>query len=161
MTDGSRPRGRRLTRYHRIGSPNDPARVLRDRPLECALCHADRSVETLVTTMERWWGRRFERSRLKELYGALDANPLDRTLLRGKPHEQGTAVGVLREYGGAAAVPLILPQLWNAYPLVRYFARRALEQASGRPVPIDVEQDPAAIQVAAKAWMEAAEGTKP
>ena len=33
-----------LTRYHRIGSPTDPARVLGDRPLECALCHADRSV---------------------------------------------------------------------------------------------------------------------
>jgi predicted CXXCH cytochrome family protein len=150
----------RLTRYHRIGSPNDPARVERDRPLECALCHADKSVETLVTTMERWWGRRFERSRLQELYGALDANPLAATLLHGKPHEQGTAVAALGDRGGPAAVPLILPQLWNAYPLVRYFARRALEQASGRPVPIDVEQDPAAIQAAAKAWMAAAPGTE-
>jgi predicted CXXCH cytochrome family protein len=143
----------RLTRYHRIGSPNDGARVEGDRPLECALCHADRSVETLVTTMERWWGRRFERSRLQELYGALDANPLAATLLHGKPHEQGTAVAALGEHGGHEAVPLIVPQLWNAYPLVRYFARRALEQASGRPVAIDVEQDAVAIQAAAKEWM--------
>ncbi len=30
-----------LTRYHRIGSPTDDNRVLRDRPLECALCHVD------------------------------------------------------------------------------------------------------------------------
>ena len=34
-----------LTRYHRIGSPTDEARVYGDRPLECALCHADWSVE--------------------------------------------------------------------------------------------------------------------
>ena len=37
-----------LTRYHRIGSPTDRARVEGDRPLECALCHADKSVAELV-----------------------------------------------------------------------------------------------------------------
>jgi predicted CXXCH cytochrome family protein len=148
----------RLTRYHRIGSPNDPARVEGDRPLDCALCHADRSVDTLVTTMERWWGHRFDRRRLRELYGALDANPLAATLLLGKPHEQATAAAALGEHGGREAVALILPQLSNAYPLVRYFARHALEQASGRPVPIDVEQDPAVIDVAAAQWLEAAKG---
>jgi predicted CXXCH cytochrome family protein len=40
-----------LTRYHRIGSPTDPARVLGDRPLECALCHADRSVRSLIEAL--------------------------------------------------------------------------------------------------------------
>ena len=30
-----------LVRYHRIGSPTDRERVEGDRPLECALCHAD------------------------------------------------------------------------------------------------------------------------
>ena len=44
-----------LTRYHRIGSPTEPARVLGDRPLECALCHADASVRHLVDAMEAWW----------------------------------------------------------------------------------------------------------
>ena len=44
--------GYQLTRYHRIGSPTDAARVEKDRPLECALCHADKSVASLVSTME-------------------------------------------------------------------------------------------------------------
>ena len=40
--------GYTLTRYHRIGSPDDPVRVERDRPLECALCHADKTVADLA-----------------------------------------------------------------------------------------------------------------
>src|SRR5262249_30016869 len=60
----------RLTRYHRIGSPTDRARVEGDRPLECALCHADRSVGELVETMERWWGKRYDRAALRALYGS-------------------------------------------------------------------------------------------
>ncbi|MFW5920254.1 MAG: cytochrome c3 family protein, partial [Polyangiales bacterium] len=50
-----------LTRYHRIGSPTDAERVEGDRPLECALCHQGKSVEELVTTMERWWGADYDR----------------------------------------------------------------------------------------------------
>ena len=44
-----------LGRYHRIASPTETAKVEGDRPLECALCHGDKSVETLVATMEAWW----------------------------------------------------------------------------------------------------------
>ena len=40
--------GYNLTRYHRIGSPTEKARVEGDRPLECALCHADKTVEELT-----------------------------------------------------------------------------------------------------------------
>jgi hypothetical protein len=55
-------------------------------------------------------------------------------------------------------LPLIATALTNPYPLVRYFAKQALEQASGRPVPIDVEQDPATIDASEKRWFaEAAE----
>lgn len=142
----------KLTRYHRIGSPNDPARVEGDRPLECALCHVDKTVEALVSNMEQWWGRKFDRQKLRALYGRLEAKPLVATLAYGKPHEQATAAVVLGERGGPAAAPLIATQLTNAYPLVRYFARRALEQASGRPVPIDVEQDSAAIDAEERRW---------
>jgi hypothetical protein len=144
-----------LTRYHRIGSPNDPARVEGDRPLECALCHADRSVAALVGTMERWWGGRFDRRKLLTLYGRLEAKPLVATVAYGKPHEVATAVVVLGERGGPNAVPFVASALTNAYPLVRYFARRALEHASGRPVAIDVEEDADRIQVALKRWQEA------
>ncbi|MDP8999799.1 MAG: hypothetical protein M3O46_06785, partial [Myxococcota bacterium] len=86
-----------LTRYHRIGSPTDPARVLGDRPLECALCHWDRSVRALVENMEAWWPVRYPRQRLQELYGSLDANTMHATLERGKPHERAVAIGVLGE----------------------------------------------------------------
>ena len=55
--------GYALTRYHRIGLPDDPARVERDRPLECALCHADKTVGELVGKMEAWWGRKYDRAR--------------------------------------------------------------------------------------------------
>ena len=143
----------RLTRYHRIGSPTDRERLEGDRPLECALCHVDRSVESLVGTMERWWGKHYDRNVLVKLYGRLEANPLAAAIAYGKPHEAATAAAALGERGGAEAIPLIVPVLTNPYPLVRYFARRALEQASGRPVPIDVESDPKVINEAAARWL--------
>jgi predicted CXXCH cytochrome family protein len=146
----------KLTRYHRIGSPNDPARVEADRPLECALCHSDRSVLSIVSTMERWWGRRFDRRKLAALYGRLEAKPLEATMAYGKPHEIATAAAVLGEKGGSAALSMISTALTNEYPLVRYFARRALEQASGRPVPIDVEQDVDAIRADLSKWLVSA-----
>jgi hypothetical protein len=105
--------------------------------------------------MERWWGRRFDRQKLKTLYGRLEAKPLIATIAYGKPHEVATAAAVLGEKGGAAAVPFIASALTNEYPLVRYFARRALERASGRPVAIDVEQDAAGIRAAMKTWQDA------
>jgi predicted CXXCH cytochrome family protein len=145
----------RLTRYHRIGSPTDRARVEGDRPLECALCHADKTVGSLVGTMEKWWNKRFDRSKLLKLYGRMEANPLVATIAYGKPHEEATAASVLGDRGGPAALPLIVPALANPYPLVRYFARHALEQASGHPVPIDVEQDPKSVNAAAATWLAA------
>jgi predicted CXXCH cytochrome family protein len=117
-----------LTRYHRVGSPTEPARVLGDRPLECALCHADASVRHLVDTMEAWWPReRYPRQRLEELYGSLDANVMRATLERGKAHEQAVAIGTLAEAHAKDAAPLIARQLGNEYPLVREWARRALD----------------------------------
>ena len=116
----------KLTRYHRIGSPTDPARVLGDRPLECALCHADRRVAELADAMEGWWPVRYPRQRLVELYGSLDANVIRATLERGKPHEQAVAIGVLAEGRALDAAPLIGRQLASEYPLVREWATRAL-----------------------------------
>jgi hypothetical protein len=129
-------------------------RVEGDRPLECALCHADRTVEQLVSTMERWWGRRYDREKLRRLYGGLDKNPLFATLAYGKPHEQATAASVLGELGGPSAVNAIALQLTNPIPLVRYYARAALEHASGRAVPIDVEAEDAEILRATQQWLK-------
>jgi predicted CXXCH cytochrome family protein len=119
--------GGSLTRYHRIGKPTDPARVLGDRPLECALCHTDRSVSHLVDAMEKWWPVRYPRQRLAELYGSLDANVVRATLDRGKPHEQAVALGLLGEAGARDAAPAVARQLGNEYPLVRQWAQRALD----------------------------------
>jgi hypothetical protein len=116
-----------LTRYHRIGSPTDPARVLGDRPLECALCHADRTVSDLVGAMEKWWPVKYPRQRLEELYGSPGANVIRATLERGKAHEQAVAIGVLSERRALDAAPLIARQLGNEYPLVREWAQRALD----------------------------------
>jgi len=143
-----------LTRYHRIGSPTERRRVEADRPVECALCHADQSVEGLVSTMERWWGKRYDRAALRALYGDdLSVNALRATLLRGKPHEQAVAIAVLGEARDRSAIPLLAAQLSHDYPLVRYFAQRALETVTGAPVPIDVGAPAAEVRRAAAAWL--------
>jgi predicted CXXCH cytochrome family protein len=145
--------GYELTRYHRIGSPTDEARVERDRPLECALCHADKSVGELVGAMERFWGKRYDRARLAELYGDLGASPLLATLARGKAHEQATAIHTLGERGVRSALGSIAEQLVNPYPLVRYFARGALEKLAGQPCDVDLDRDDADIEAAARRWL--------
>ena len=139
-----------LTRYHRIGSPTDPARVLGDRPLECALCHADRTVGSLVEAMEKWWPVRYPRQRLEELYGSMDASVMRATLERGKPHEKAVALGVLGEARDRAAAPLFAKELLDEYPLVREWAKRALVSTLGR-CDVDLAADDEAIARAAAA----------
>ena len=137
----------RLSSYHRIGSPTDPARVLRDRPLECALCHTDRSVEQLVATMESWWGKRYDRGALRALYGAdLGVNAI-RAALTGKPHEQGTAIGVLGERKAVGAERDLAPLLAHRLPILRFFARHAIESITGKPLPLDLHRNAAALKV--------------
>jgi predicted CXXCH cytochrome family protein len=146
--------GYALTRYHRIGSPNEVARVEGDRPLECALCHTRQSVGTLVSAMERFWGKRYDRARLGALYGDLAARPLAATLARGKPHEQAAALGVLAEGGSpfddAAALASAARQLANPVPLVRYYARRAVERLRGAPCDVDLDRPTPEIEAAAR-----------
>ncbi len=145
----------RLGAYHRIGSPTDPARVLRDRPLECALCHTDRSVEQLVATMERWWGKRYDRAALRALYGADLGIDAIRAALTGKPHEQGTAIGVLGERKVAGAERDIAPLLAHRLPILRFFARHAIESITGTPLPLDLHRNAAALKVEVRRWLAA------
>jgi hypothetical protein len=141
-----------LTRYHRIGSPTDPMRVMLDRPLECALCHADKTVEQVVSDMERLWGKHYERDTLRALYGALDANVLLATAELGKPHEQAVALAVLGRGGPRRtdALPVALGALTHAYPLVREYARDAVEAITGHPCPVDVSLPVDRIREAAR-----------
>lgn len=144
--------GYQLTRYHRIGSPTDEARVEGDRPMECALCHPKARAGELLATMERWWGKKFDRGKVAGLYGGLDANVLAATMARGKPHEQATAIGVLGEGKDVASVPVLAAALSHEYPLLRYWAKAALEKVRG-PVPVDVSQDAADVRVAVSRWL--------
>jgi predicted CXXCH cytochrome family protein len=142
--------GYALTRYHRIGSPDEPVRVERDRPLECALCHADKTVADLVGAMERWWGKRYDRGALATLYGDLGARPLEATLARGKAHEQAVALATLGAAGDQRALPGVARQVTNPFPLVRYYATRALA-ALGAGCAIDLDRPTADIAAAVRA----------
>jgi predicted CXXCH cytochrome family protein len=145
----------RLTRYHRIGSPSDPERVEGDRPLECALCHVDKSVGQLVGEIERWWKKRYDPSKLRRLYGEdLDANVMLATLERGKPHERIVAMDRLgsAENGALNGTPstraggphaekpteALLRALGDEYPLARFFAHRALEHLEKRDLVVNL-----------------------
>jgi predicted CXXCH cytochrome family protein len=151
-----------LNRYHRIGSPDDPVRVERDRPLECALCHASKSVDELVTTMEAWWGKHYDRDRLHQLYGPdLAVNPLRATLALGKAHEQAVAIVAFADAGQRDAIDAIVPALWHEYPLVRYFAQRSLQRLTGDPVAIDVGAAAADVRVAANQWLARIKAARP
>lgn len=143
-----------MTRYHRIGSPTDEPRVLGDRPLDCAICHADRTVDQIVSTMEKWWGKRYDRARLARLYGAdLRVNPVRATLLGGKPHEQALAADIAARAGLADTTSATVALLGNEYPLVRYFARHALERRLGTPLPLDMNAKGPDLVRAARAWL--------
>lgn len=143
-----------LTRYHRIGSPTDEARVLGDRPLDCALCHADRSVEQIVSTMEKWWGKRYDRQRLTRLYGRdLSQNPTRITLMGGKPHEQVLAADVAVKHALPRTTDPIVALLGSSYPLVRYFARHSLETRLGAPLPLDMNLPGPQLVAAARAHL--------
>lgn len=128
----------RLSRYHRVGSPTAPEKVLLDRPLECALCHADKSVGELVSVMESWWNKSYDRAALASLYGSLDANVLLATAARGKPHEQAVAFQLLGDAKMEEAVAVLKGQLTHPYPIVRGYAKRALDGIFGRPLDIDI-----------------------
>jgi predicted CXXCH cytochrome family protein len=143
--------GYALTRYHRIGLPDDPVRVERDRPIECALCHADKTVADLVSTMERWWGRRYDRAALAALYGSLDARPLEATLARGKAHEQAVALATLGAAHATAALPAVARQLVNPFPLVRYYAQRALAALGAGACAVDLDRPTPEIVAAVRA----------
>jgi hypothetical protein len=135
-----------LTRYHRIGSPTDRERVEGDRPIECALCHVDKSVASLVFDSERWWNKHYDRTRLQALYGDLESNALVATLERGRPHEQVAAAMVLAEHKVKSAAPKIAPLLLSSYPLARRFGAQALAALLDKPCAVDVDADTETIR---------------
>jgi hypothetical protein len=135
----------KLTRYHRIASPNELEKVLFDRPLECALCHADKSVRELTDKMTAWWKRPYDAKVLESLYGSLDANVMQATAERGKPHEQAVALYVLGETKTKAGAPIAARALTHEYPIVRFYAKDAIAKIAGTDFAIDLDAEDAEI----------------
>lgn len=144
-----------LTRYHRIGSPTDRTRVERDRPLECALCHTDKSVKAILSDIERLYGRTYDEGAMRALYPDPDRNALLATLELGKPHEQVVAIARLGEVRTREAARLLAAQMVHPYPIVRPYAARALENIVGEPSPVDLHQDTAYIERETRGWLQA------
>jgi len=141
--------GTSLTRYHRIGSPTDDLRLGGDRPIECALCHAGKSVGQVVNDIARLWERRIDRVKLEALYGPDEnRNMLIATVERGRPHEQVPAIVALGEQRVAGATMAVAAQVLNPYPLVRPYALRALEALTGRACAVDLDRGAAEIAAA-------------
>ena len=104
--------------------------------------------------METWWGKHYDRGALTQLYGTdLDVNTIRATLLWGKPHEQAVAIGVLGELRDRAALPALVPQLAHPYPLVRYYAARAIQTITGERVELDLGRPAAELRTAGAEWL--------
>jgi hypothetical protein len=141
-----------MTRYHRIGSPTDKVRVELDRPLECALCHVDRTVDQIVNTMEKFWQKKYDRGALERLYGRdLRVNALQATLAHGKDHEKAVAVSVAGEHQQRELLPAIVLELENRYPLVRFFAQHAIERITGKKLPLNMHLPGSSLVAQARA----------
>jgi predicted CXXCH cytochrome family protein len=148
-----------LGRYHRIGSPTDAPKML-DRPLECALCHGDWTIEKTAGEMERLWGKHIDRAILDGLYGRLDQNILDATLARGKAHEQAVAIALLAERKERRAIKPIAEQLLNEYPLVRFYAENAIERITGDASPMDMYAPDDEIRATSAEWVRKVDALK-
>ena len=142
-----------LTRYHRIGSPTDREKQ-KDRPLECALCHVDKTVASILDTLETWYGKKYDRTLPTFLYGSLDANVMQATLDLGKAHEKAVALHLLGEARSKQSVQAMARELTNEYPLVRTYAKSALEKTLGQKSPIDLNVTDDEIRATADEWLK-------
>lgn len=149
----------KLGRYHRIAVPNEPVKLAKDRPMECALCHGDRTVRWLADALESGWRTPIDRGALVALYGSLDAPVLEATLARGVPHEQAVAafvVGRSRDRRLSDALALLLTA---ELPIVRFYARDALEAVWGRTLDVDLDAPHGEIRARAASWLSLQRGS--
>jgi hypothetical protein len=81
-------------------------------------------------------------------------NAIEATLRRGKPHEKAAAIGVIKEQNLAAQAPLVVEELNNEYPLVRFFAKSALERLLGPAPAIDWHASGPVLVERGRRWLE-------
>ena len=79
------------------------------------------------------------------------------SISRGKPHEQITAAAVIGERGKPEDARALLPLFTSEYPLVRYWARQAVEDLVKKPLPVNLDGDAAGLPAEAGAWLDRVE----
>jgi hypothetical protein len=62
------------------------------------------------------------------------------------------AIGVFGERGVERAVPRLVPHLSHEYPLVRFFAKHAIESITGESLPIDPNRPASEIESQVVGW---------
>ncbi|MFO0658627.1 MAG: hypothetical protein U0165_02155 [Polyangiaceae bacterium] len=90
---------------------------------------------------------------MSRLYGSLDSQPLLATLSLGKPHEQAVSMFLLGESKNRRAVEGIAPHLLHGRPILRYYARGALEKILGEKAPLDVHANCTELAHDAETWL--------
>lgn len=143
----------RLGRYHRIASPNEPVKLAKDRPMECALCHGDRTVRWVADALEKGWRTPVDRAALAALYGSLDVEVVEATLARGAPHERAVAAFVAGEARDRRASDALEALLTAELPIVRFYARDALERIWAERLDVDLDASHGEIHARASAWL--------
>jgi len=63
---------------------------------------------------------------------------------------------VLGERRVAGAVPALAEGLSHRLPILRFFARAAIERITGQPVPVDLHARAAGLKVEGRRWLGAA-----
>ena len=141
-----------LTRYHRIGLPDDPVGP------SATVRSSARSATPTRPWPELWsppWNAGGGESTIALRWpfstAASTRCRCRPRLERGRAHEQAAALATLGTAGVKAAAPAIARQLVNPFPLVRYYARRALEALGAPACAVDSERPTAEIQVAVRA----------
>lgn len=157
-----------IHRSHRIEVPDPGRDGEAGRPHACTLCHVDRTLAWSAEQMNRIWGGGGERWRAPafrrdgaapELADAvaslLVGDPVQRAVCAAALGRDGTVHGTAAG-GGDVARAHLLVTLHDAYPAVRWLARRSL-LASPDPPPGLAEWDPLggvdARGAAVRAWL--------
>ncbi len=101
-----------VLRDHRIGSPTEPSRVAGDRPLECTLCHTDKSVESLVIATGKWGVSGTTAPRSAGATAMISASTrFERHWPAASLTAKAVAIAMLGESRDRAALPVLAPLL--------------------------------------------------
>jgi len=129
-------------RAHRVDSPNATTSATTGRPNACNLCHLDRSLESVGTTLSEWYGQaEFTASRgttgPKPPAGGAEPSAAVDWLLRGDAVQRALVAWHMgwapaRQASDASwAVPYLAELLDDPYAAVRYIAGHSLNAHHG------------------------------